>query len=155
MEFKSSNVMAYILNKGKQASHVITKTQAQKLLYCCYGVIMAQFNERLTDEHPRAWPFGPVFPRTLTDINKNRLTVSMAQDFQEKCPEDWLKWIDRTILAFWDYSATQLSNWSHMAGSPWTRAESLAALDDREIGLFFKPYLDFVTNRKPSCQTTS
>lgn len=36
MEFSSSSVMAYILYKGKKAGHPINKTQAQKLLYCCY-----------------------------------------------------------------------------------------------------------------------
>ncbi len=147
MEFRSSVVMAYVLNKGQQGGRLLTKTQAQKILYCCYGIIMARFNERLTDEHPKAWPYGPVFPRTLNDINKGRLTVEMAQEFREKCPKDWREWIDLTIRTFWGYTATQLSNWSHMAGSPWTKADPLTALDDREIGIFFKPYLDVVSTR--------
>lgn len=71
MEFRSSEVMAYILNYGNSHEHPLNKTQAQKLLYCCYGAILAQFDERLTDEHPKAWPYGPVFPRTVNDINKN------------------------------------------------------------------------------------
>ena len=147
MEFRSSIVMAYILDKGRLASHPLTKTQAQKILYCCYGIIMAKFNERLTDEHPKAWPYGPVFPRTLNDINKNRLTVGMAEEFKSVCADDWLRWIDMTIRTFWDYTATQLSNWSHMDGSPWTKAEPLTALDDREIGIFFKQYLGIVETR--------
>lgn len=147
MEFRSSVVMAYILYKAEQAKHPINKTQAQKLLYCCYGAVMARFNERLTDEHPKAWPFGPVFPRTLNDINKKRLTTDMALTFQKECPPEWLALIDKTIRTFWGYTATQLSNWSHMKGSPWAKADPLAALDDREIGLFFKPYLPEIEKR--------
>lgn len=60
---------------------VISKTQAQKLLYCCYGIVLAAFDERLTDEHPKAWPGGPIFPRALIVDNGHRLTTDMAERF--------------------------------------------------------------------------
>ena len=144
-EFRSSDVMAYILYKADQDNHPINKTQAQKLLYCCYGLIMASFDERLTDEHPKAWPFGPVFPRTLNDINKRRLNVGMAKSFIAACPANWMLLINQTIEAFWDYSATALSNWSHRKGSPWDEADPLTALDDREIRNYFAPYVPVIT----------
>jgi len=147
MEFRSSKVMAYILYKAKLAEHPINKTQAQKLLYCCYGIIMAKFNERLTDEHPKAWLYGPVFPRTINDINKKRLNVGMAKEFQAECPEDWMNWINKTITTFWDYTATQLSAWSHIKGSPWDKADALNSLDDREIYNYFQQYLSIVDER--------
>ena len=81
MEFRSSIVMAYILMYCQDNNIVANRTKAQKLLYCCYGAILAEFNERLTDEHPKAWMYGPVFPRTFNDINKKRLTVAMAEEF--------------------------------------------------------------------------
>lgn len=147
MEFRSSNVMAYILYKAKLAEHPINKTQAQKLLYCCYGIIMAKFNERLTDEHPKAWLYGPVFPRTINDINKKRLNVGMAKEFLAECPEDWMKWINKTLTTFWNYTATQLSAWSHIKGSPWDKADALNSLDDREIYNYFQQYLSIVEER--------
>ena len=147
MEYNSSEVMAYILYKGRLENHSINKTQAQKLLYCCYGIIMAKYNERLTDEHPRCWPFGPVFPRTFNDISKHRLTVALAENFKSSCSPDWLDWIDKTIYTFWNYSAGALSEWSHRKNSPWAKADALAALDDREIGIYFQPYLEIVQQR--------
>lgn len=96
MEFSSSSVMAYILYKAKKACHPISKTQAQKLLYCCYGIVLAAFDERLTDEHPKAWPGGPLFPRALSAINRHRLTTDMAEIFIASCPADWLKLMDKT-----------------------------------------------------------
>ena len=71
-EFSSSDVVAYILYKGSQENHRVSLTQTQKLLYCCYGIVMAKFNERLTDEHPKCWPFGPVFLNTLNDIGNTQ-----------------------------------------------------------------------------------
>lgn len=152
MEFPSSHVMAYVLKKGKQEKYNISKVKAQKLLYCCYGTVMAKFDERLTDEHPRAWLYGPVFLRTVKDIDKQRLTVEMAEDFQEKCPPDHLNLINNTIKTFAKYTSTQLSNWSHMKGSPWAKADPLAALDDREIRNFFTPYLEIVEKGDRNCQ---
>lgn len=145
MEFKSSVVMAYVLYFCKHLTPKpipVNSTKAQKLLYCCYGAVMAAFDQRLTDEHPKAWPFGPVFPRTFNDINKKRLTEDMALEFMRSCDPSWLKLIQQTLLAFGQYTATQLSNWSHTEGSPWSQADALAALDDRAIGLYFKPLLE-------------
>lgn len=147
MEFSSSSVMAYILYMGKQENIDINKTKAQKLLYCCYGIIMAAFDERLTNEHPRCWPFGPVFPRTFNDIEKHRLTVGMALDFEKECPPDRLELIKQTLRTFGVYTATALSNWSHRKDSPWYKADALAALDDREIRLYFDPLVKEVRER--------
>lgn len=146
MEFRSSDVMAYILYfcRTTKPTIPVNSTKAQKLLYCCYGAVLADRDERLTDEHPKAWPYGPVFPRTFNDINKRRLTVGMAISFKDSCPPDVLDLINKTILTFSHYTATQLSNWSHMPDSPWSKADALASLDDREISLFFGNYLPVI-----------
>ncbi|MDO5530903.1 Panacea domain-containing protein [Sutterella sp.] len=148
MEFRSSVVMAYVLYFCKIVQRdspiEVNNTKAQKLLYCCYGAVLAATDERLTDEHPRKWPYGPVFPRTFNDIKKGRLTVEMAQQFERDCPPESLQLINQTITVFGRYTASQLSSWSHRAGSPWDKADALAALDDREIRLFFAKLLDII-----------
>lgn len=153
MEFSSSDVMAYILYKSQKDERPLNKTQAQKILYCCYGAVLAKYNERLTDEHPKAWPYGPVFPRTINDINKQRLTVGMAQEIEKQWSSDLKKLIDQTICTFSVYTATQLSRWSHVTGSPWSKADPLASLDDREIGLYFEKLLPIIEERGAQCLT--
>lgn len=147
LEYRSSSVMAYILYKAKKEAHPINKVQAQRILYCCYGIIMAKFNKRLTDEHPKVWLKGPVFWRAINDINKGRLTIGMAKMFLSECPEEWRYWIDKTITTFWDYTATQLNAWCVVKGSPWTKADPLDSLDDREIYNYFQQYLPIVEKR--------
>lgn len=144
MEFSSSSVMAYILYKAKKAGHPISKTQAQKLLYCCYGIVLAAFDERLTDEHPKAWPGGPLFPRALSAINRHRLTTDMAERFMESCPADWLNLMDKTINRFGGYSGTALETWSQRKGTPWDKADPLASLDDREIQKYFQQFVPII-----------
>lgn len=146
-EFRSSWVMAYILKFANDNGHPLNKTLAQGVLYCCYGVILAAFNERLTDEHPKAWPYGPVFPRTINDINKKRLTEGMVKTLLEKCPPWWLNWVNKTISTFWSYTATEMSNWMRLKDGPWNKADPLASIDDREIALWFRDYLQIVEER--------
>ena len=66
--FDSLQVMAYIIKRCKQKGIYVNITKLQKLLYCCYGVVLAKFGVRLTDERPEAWQYGPVFPETLRSI---------------------------------------------------------------------------------------
>lgn len=90
---------------------------------------------------------GPVFPKTINSIEKERLTVGMARDFEADCPNEWLDLINKTIRTFWSYTANQLSNWSHIKDSPWSKADPLTSLDDREIGFYFKGYLPIIDER--------
>ena len=76
--------MAYILYYCKRKSNPIkvTATKAQRLLYCCYGAVLGKYNERLTDEHPRAWFYAPVFLKAHEAMKRNELTVAMAKEFE-------------------------------------------------------------------------
>lgn len=73
-EFDSNDVMAYIHDYCAKNNIYVNVTKLQKLLYCCYGVVLAALDERLTSEHPQAWEHGPVFPRTFNAIKKQKLS---------------------------------------------------------------------------------
>lgn len=120
--FDSNDVMAYILGRCQQKGITWNVTKAQKLLYCCYGTVLAGFGQELTEERPQAWQYGPVFPRTFNGIKKNRIVPGLDNGFSKKCNPDWLPLMDQTISFFGLYSASQLSAWSHKSGSPWDRA---------------------------------
>lgn len=95
---------------------LLNMTQTQKLLYIAYGIELARKKMRLTDEHPQAWPFGPVFPRVHSKVdflttppNPNGISgeiVSLLRD---------------VVKAFGRTSATKLSEWSHSKDSPWDK----------------------------------
>lgn len=80
MEFSSSNVMAFVIRfcQSADAPIHVDKAKSQKLLYCCYGAVLAETNERLTDEHPEAWPYGPVFPRTFTEKRRKAPSLQVG-----------------------------------------------------------------------------
>lgn len=120
--FDSNDVMAYILGLCEKNGTPWNATKAQKLMYCCYGAILAVFGEKLTEEAPQAWKYGPVFPRTFNGLRKNRIKPGEDNGFSERCNSDWLPLIEQTVKVFGKFSASQLSTWSHAPNSPWAKA---------------------------------
>lgn len=120
--FDSNDVMAYILGVCEKNDIPWNATKAQKLMYCCYGTILAAFDEKLTEETPQAWQYGPVFPRTFNGLRKGKIEAGNDHGFSQNCDQKWLPLIDQTVRTFGKFSASQLSTWSHEPGSPWARA---------------------------------
>lgn len=117
MEFKSTCAMAFVIATCNRERIPINRTKAQKLLYCCYGTMLAATGERLTDEHPRAWPFGPVFPRTFEAVNRKALTVEMVRAVEEACDPEVLAVLEKMLRFFGTYTSEQLARWSRKSGS--------------------------------------
>lgn len=96
----------------------VNMTKIHKLLYISYGIFLARENKRLTNEHPQAWPFGPVFPRVH---NKVSLDIPPVSVDSLKLPEIAKKTVCEVLDVFGKFSAGKLSAWSHKADSPWDR----------------------------------
>lgn len=95
---------------------LLNMTQTQKLLYIAYGIELARANMRLTDEHPQAWPFGPVFPRVHSHVN-----FSTTPPNPGGISDEIVGLLCDVVKAFGRTSATKLSEWSHSKDSPWDK----------------------------------
>ncbi|MDA9129394.1 DUF4065 domain-containing protein [Candidatus Gracilibacteria bacterium] len=117
----------YIYSYGKESGLDLNLTQIQKLMYIIYGWNLCRENEIDITEQPQAWPYGPVFPRTmkkgrikfgdqkdintdtsLTEIRKNEIFKTQVEDIVKK---------------YGKISAGKLSEWSHLEGSPWYKSK--------------------------------
>ena len=149
--YKSTVVAKYILSKALEENIFINITKLQKLLYISYGVYLAVKNERLTDESPKAWPYGPVFPTTrekLLKINLSTYDILQDEDCKEICKDKEIQELVASVLkTFGHWSAGQLTEWSHSNGSPWdltTRSENFKwnqPIDDEYIKFYFSKIL--------------
>lgn len=99
------------------------KTQLQKLLYIFYGLALAQTGMvPFNDDTPKAFPFGPVFPRSYKRYDGTIRSLTQADK------DSFMKNVDLLRLATWvtdsfsKLSATSLSEWSHREGAPWKKA---------------------------------
>lgn len=120
-KFNSVDVAKYIAGKANEKNISLNITKIQKLLYVVYGIYLRVYEERLTDEHPQAWPYGPVFPTTRNQLVKTCLQNLKISDVTENLQNDVRlnKTINFTLDHFGVFNAGQLTEWSHREGSPW------------------------------------
>ena len=121
-------------------------TKLQKLLYVVYGTYLAMRGERLTDEHPQAWPYGPVFPTTrnkLLNVPFDTITFADADLSELNTDETTKQYIEVVFNNFGKFNAATLTTWSHSAGSPWETTTQTKGfkwgdrIDDETIRQYF------------------
>lgn len=128
--YTSTDVATYLVALANERRIFINMTKVQKLLYITYSVFLRVYNERLLNEHPQAWPYGPVFPTTRNKLLKKDLKSISKDDILsielEKMNQDKRlnKVLDFVFANFGTWNAGQLSEWSHSKGSPWEIANN-------------------------------
>lgn len=128
MKYTSVEIARYIIAFANENGKSINMTKLQKLLYISYGIYLAVNDSRFFEEHPQAWPYGPVFPTT-----RNKLLHADFYGIDYKAREfdtlrsdpDVKSLIELVFQNFGDWTASQLSEWSHRNGSPWERTVEL------------------------------
>jgi len=109
-------LLAFAYSKGK----VLNVTKVQKLLYMAYGFFLSDKDRILISESPRAWPFGPVFPRTRKKVNYSDIISVDSPEFSEiKEDKEVNEFFNTLIDKYSKYTASQLSEWSHAENGPW------------------------------------
>ncbi len=122
--YNSVTVASYIIAFANERKFGINMTKLQKLLYIAYGVYMVVKEERLTNEHPQAWPYGPVFPTTRNKLLKKDFTAIKRSDTDLEEINSNPEMVSLMNLVFNSYGAKTaafLSEWSHKPGSPWDK----------------------------------
>ena len=87
----------------------------------CYGTYLVKNGKRLFEESPKAWPYGPVFPKVYKTFNQKHMPIVIER---EKIPEfnsdtNALAICFAVIDKYSHKSAYDLSMWSHKEGTPW------------------------------------
>lgn len=152
--YKSIDIAKYIIAKSDQCGIELNMTKLQKLLYIVYGTLLALEDKEVysikIDENPKAWPYGPVFPKVKNILEVNEFDFynykNQFNDHLDKFDEiKGLKEIVEIVLkTFGERSASQLTIWSHKKGSPWwnviERDRSLwnTVIPDDDIRSFFQ-----------------
>ncbi|WP_295915543.1 Panacea domain-containing protein [uncultured Alistipes sp.] len=102
----------------KTQNVLLNKTQLEKLLYITYGIYAALTGIRLCDEYPKAWPFGPVFPRVAKHVDLDvQPKEYMTKEYE--ADSDLKKAVDFVIKTYSHTTAKVLSAWSHEEDGPW------------------------------------
>lgn len=128
--YNSVVVAFFIVAWANQQKVSINLTKTQKLLYIAYGANLILSNDRLCNEHPQAWPYGPVFPTTRNKLLKADLNqITMKHSELEKVKDDtYLTSLMQFVFTeFGNKTAGQLTAWSHSPNSPWDETTHLSS----------------------------
>lgn len=149
LNYDSVDIAKAIRYSAQQQNLSVNMTQIQKLLYIIYGIMLVVRKERLTTEHPSAWPYGPVFPRAHKRVKlSDNITEETYNEIKDKCPFI-TSIIDQVVRQFGKLPASQLSEWSHQKDSPWDIAVQSSGgkwntkLDDEDIFNYFFSFIKF------------
>jgi uncharacterized phage-associated protein len=145
-QYESIILAKYIAARLNEQREDVNITKIQKLTYIAYGTYLSVTGSRLIDEHPQAWPYGPVFPTTrnkLLKIDLNSIKLSDL-DLQEIAGDTMVaSLITLVYKSFGKWPAFALSEWSHKEGSPWEKTVSSPGfkwgnrIDDEYIKSYF------------------
>lgn len=118
--YNSVLLAEYLISLANSQGVLLNMTKVQKLLYIMYGSLLSKKGRLISDESPKAWPFGPVFPKVHKRVDLKKVKPLNHCDFDIiKDDEEITDVIYSVIEKFSKFSATQLSDWSHIEDSPW------------------------------------
>lgn len=118
---------ARLIQYAAQKLHmtILNRTQIHKILFYVYGVYLADYGKPLfTDDQPKAWPYGPVFPRVNKWVqNQPEEVITISKNMADRYSENMnaLNLVVDAVNAMYDKTAIFLTRWSHQEGSPWYR----------------------------------
>lgn len=114
---------ANILRNMAFSRHMVNlnKTQVNKLLFMCYGFYLAWSGQKLFEETPKAWPYGPVFPNVYKRYSFFNIPIYIDEEKKELFDKNVLakNICTQVIDKYCRVSAYDLSMWSHQQGGPW------------------------------------
>lgn len=147
LDLDSVEVARALRWEAKSNGGQINMTQIMKLMYILYGFMLVSKRCRITKEQPKAWPYGPAFPRVQKHVHLSDPITDREYKVLEKTQPELIQTMKTVYDNFGKYSAYQLSSWSHENGSPWSKAMIRSGgawnepLSDEDIYNYFFNYV--------------
>ena len=99
----------------------LTMSQIQTILYIAYGVWLALHDERLIEEHPQMWQYGPVFPRVYAKLKKDSSDGYDEYDSLRCNHPDKFRFLSNCFRRYAWTKACILTSPHISHGSPWSQ----------------------------------
>lgn len=148
--FTSKDIANYFIDKSVCSKDLLTPMKLIKLVYISYGWYLGLTKGKtklFSDDQPEAWEYGPVLPNLYHDVKyygsdgipKLIESYSWIDDGYDSVAElNKLKndpllveFLDKIYEVYNGFSAIDLSNLTHMDGTPWSEARESGAMKQR------------------------
>ena len=166
--FDSRAVANWFLDRADADGRELTHAQLQKLVYLAHGWHLANVGKPLIRDEVQAWPYGPIIPVLYQEFKQygdlpingrafefdfgRRENVDIAADL----PAVTLSVLEKTWIAYGDFSGADLSAFTSEEGSPWAevvKSKPLVvrtkppALTDAVLKRFYDEQLALIRSR--------
>jgi len=122
-EVDSIDFAIYLNKKAQMLKKNINVTKIQKWLYICYGLNLALEKKQLLYERPRAWEYGPAFPRVHSLQKKHNNSLdNLKTEASLSDLTNYDEIITTTLNYFGNWTASELVAWTHEDGKAWNKA---------------------------------
>lgn len=136
MVYSAKAIANLLIDVAKRHDSSVDQMKLQKLVYICHGWHLATTGEPLFQDDIEAWQYGPVIPalydefkncgrNTITDyatevqVIEDDLSVEFVAPKVEESDAHTHQLANKIWSIYGQYSGPQLSNLTHMAGTPW------------------------------------
>lgn len=152
----------YFIELAKNDDNLVSPMKLQKLVYFAHGWCLALANKPLINEKVEAWQYGPVVGSLYREFKKygnEGITSPVVElkhlgdfKFANVIPtvedEDTKKLLNKIWEIYGGYTGWQLSNATHLEGTPWSEiwgkdgVPSNTDIPDEKIRDFFKKQME-------------
>lgn len=147
-QYNSVDVATYVVAYANENRFGINMTKLQKLLYIMYGTFLSVRSFRFVDEHPQAWPNGPVFARVRKKMLKREFPEITMADVDESLKGDAeLEALTNLVFKhFGTWNGDSLAEWSFKPGTAWERTVNMPGFDWGRLmpDYYIKEYFDSI-----------
>ncbi|MEA9911597.1 type II toxin-antitoxin system antitoxin SocA domain-containing protein [Xanthomonas campestris pv. raphani] len=169
--YPSTNIANNLLERAARERRGLTPMQLLKLVYIAHAFSLGYGRGPLINEPVEAWKYGPVVRSLYNQVRD--YDGSPVNGLLQTGPNPWDRasqvdaQADQLLQSVWSsygsYDGYQLSNMTHMPGSPWWitwndrggRNQFSAVIDDNLIRDFYESKLRFATQAQDSTASTS
>lgn len=146
MSYNPTTVANYFIDKYSRIGN-LTPMKIIKLTYIAYGWYLALTDkqQRLIDENPIAWDFGPVFPSlyySIKQYKKEKITEKIPNATRnERISSEDEQFLDKIWDVYGRFDGVYLSALTHIDGTPWQkvyRKDLNAVISDDDIFEHYK-----------------
>lgn len=130
---KSIELAKDVVYLCEKHQHEYNNTKVQKLIFLILGFALmnnikptekvkdydGEEIDSVIDELPKAWPYGPVFPKVHKKYSEIRSTNFKDYELSVSNDKVLKEIVEKTVKLWGQVSASKLSGWSHEKGSPW------------------------------------
>ncbi|MFB9110140.1 Panacea domain-containing protein [Flavobacterium gyeonganense] len=146
MAYNPTTVANYFIEKYSKNGD-LTPMKIIKLTYIAYGWYLALTDkqQKLIDENPIAWDFGPVFPSlyySIKQYKKEKITEKIPNATKnERISNEDEQFLDKIWEVYGRFDGVYLSALTHIDGTPWQkvyRKDLNAVISDDDIFEHYK-----------------